>query len=375
MTSRNFNFPSFLFLVLVPGINLLWIAQTAHLTGDFRSTKILFGIEAPIFFVLFVLVNTMVIAIISRVRVVPVISIKRVNDKLLLTLLVIYLITSLAFGTHTIGGETKVTNPVSLLITKFSVEWLYFILCGTTKKRSTVLMGSFVVLFISLLKTSLFGFLSVTFGVLIFAHARRISSIKIWLSVILVCVLVLFFGNFLVFLYEYRAELRGATITVDSNEVTSLILGRLSSYSSFYFTMLNLSHLKEVSVLEPLIAFIVVFLKLPFNGFGLSPTVAFNQFIGTDGYSIFVSFPAVITILLYQSLTAFLIFLLLFLFLALFMKCLIPYCNSRNIISSCLLIPVLISGSFWEFLILSEKLLFTVLAVHFFSRLTLGRKR
>lgn len=349
---------------MLPAFNFLFFLNTGYLTGDFRASNYTFEFNDLIFFMLFIFINIAVITLIKNIPAKSLTPTRSVTVKNLLFFLISIALINYAFGSEKIGVASATTNLLSRLAAKMPVEMIFFMICALSKRKSTIFYGVICVLVISYLKVSLFGLFTTVLGLLIFVGINNYSRKSLVVISILFCIFLYFSGSFILYLYELRSSLRGSNMSIDASEVTSLILGRLSSLSSFYMALSNWIHLEKTAVVEPVITIMVVIMKLPFNGIEHDLTHSFNQFLDVEGYAIFLSLPALFVILFSQSILAFLVFLACFLILCALLKVCVPVIEGRNLIVSCLLIPIVISGSFWELCILVEKMLIFALLLN-----------
>lgn len=334
------------------------IRNTSFLTGDFRATKINFSVTDLLFLLVFVLTSSGLVLLLNRIHVRPIIAERKIKEDILFYLFLAIILINVCFGSQKVGVHSD--NYVTALVSKLSPEFIFFLICAKSKRVSHIMISSIGILILSLLKISMFGLLTVFFGLYIFMHSRDLPLLKKIIAIMVVFIVAVFSGSALIFIYESRAALRGMELDISQGELLVLIVGRLTSYSSFQFALMHISEIKIVSSLQPVTALMSVFFKLSFAEAGQGVTAVFNEFIGTDGYAIFIGFPTALFILLNQSILSLSVFVLVWSVLFLFVKCLVPYCRGRNLIVSSLLIPILISGSTWELMILVEKMVFVI---------------
>lgn len=352
------------FLYFSPIILSLYIIfSTGKLLGDFRSENYNMSVSEPFIILFAYAVPLLVIYIMLKlVNKIDVINYEKYNFENVMFCVFIFVgIVTLACGANKIGQEAipGIAGLFVKLASKFSPLAMLALLSFSRINLKKFLVCVSIVVFYGYRQQSLQGYLIATIALTIYILANYKINNTLYLFLFLTPVVLL--GpiiDFLTFIYSLRNEGRGVAFNI--NEITPLLVGRVSSVSSYLYIT---SHEFISNRVSDYFSFGVFLERL--TGLHLidsvSPSEVFN--VGVIGpnadYSIFMGLPGFLSFLTANNALVATINIVFLLFVLSVIYYLIPVVNKSYRITAFFIViyMTLLSSDVWELSILFQSVI------------------
>lgn len=344
-------------------LSLYMIAHSGYLLGDFRSERYELTMDESFFVILVYFLPLLVLYLLTKVvNKIEVTNYESNNvEKIIFYSLIFVGVVTLFFGANKIGQDA-IPGFDGLLVniaSKLNPLAMLMLLSFAHLNLKKFLLCIIIVLFYGYRQESLQGYLVVAISFAIYILINyKINNI---LFCFLLIIPVVFLGpiiDLLSFLYSLRNESRGVTFNIE--EISSLLVGRVSSVSSYIYISSFYSAFNGVSDYFSISVFIERLTGLQLFH-SVSPSEVFNAYIvgPNAGYSIFMGLPGFISFLVNYNGFVAAINIIFLLFILSFMYYLIPVVNKpyRTAIFFMVIYLTLLSSDIWELSILFQSII------------------
>lgn len=358
-------------------VSLGIIFSTNHLLGDFVSVTVTGAHSEVLFAGLLYLLPLIFVGFISafaqKVRIGH--DNKNYDSYLFVLLLIVTALASI-FGLPSIGAENlSHFGTVQSVILKFNPTLLFLIFVFSNSSTKRLILSCICILYLGYIQKSLLPVFLVFMGVSThFVRNKNISPRKLLLYILLMMGTIYSLSDLISYLYQFRNELRSSSDIFNSELVISYAVGRINSFSSFYYILSEGCCSRSPDYFYLVNNFLQRFISIPLPTF--SPTQVFNDdYLGSAAYdyAIFISYAGSVLIE-WRSNPIFLIATIFTAFVLIFMAYkLTPIPSNKEKLPLFLLLfysPYL-SGEAWEFSIMIQSLVvirFTLYVTLIFRR-------
>jgi hypothetical protein len=280
-------------------------------------------------------------------------------------------VTALAviFGLPSIGAAAGqgLAGVVQSIVLKFNPNLVFLLFAFSNSSTRRLVIGSFCVLVTGYEQKSLLPiFLVLMASTVHFVINHRVSRLRFFVFALLIVVTAYNIDIFLFDLYQLRNDMRGGSSKMEAELVTSYALGRINSFSSFYYIWSGscCSEYPDMFYVAANVLERLTGIPLP----TLSPTQIFNRdILGSDAldYGIFTSFAGSLLIEGRANFAFLILSSVSLCFFVIFAYKLTPLPSNADRVPLFLLLfyfPYL-SGDVWEFAILIQFLVVIRMAI------------
>jgi hypothetical protein len=343
-------------------ISLGIIFSTNHLLGDFVSVTVTSSQSELLFAGFLYLLPLVFIGFIAafaqKVRIGH--DNKNYESYLFVLLLIVTALASI-FGLPSIGAENLSNfDTVQKAILKFNPTLLFLIFVFSNSSTKRLILSCICILYLGYIQKSLLPIFLVFMGVSThFVRNKNTSPYKLMLYILLIVGATYSLSDLVSYLYQFRNDLRGSSAIHNSELVVSYAVGRINSFSSFYYILSEGCCSRSPDSFYLVNNFLQRFIAIPLPTF--SPTQVFNDdYLGVAAYdyAIFISYAGSLLIEWREN-PIFLIATVFTAFVLIFMAYkLTPLPSNKEKLPLFLLLfysPYL-SGEAWEFSIMIQSL-------------------
>lgn len=339
------------------------IISTGKLLGDFRSENYDMHFSELFIVLLAYAVPLLVIYIILKlVDKVKVINYEYYNFESILFYVFLFIgVVTLLCGANRIGqeGVPGVAGLFVKIASKCSPLAMLALLSFSRIDLKRFLICIIIVVFYGFKQQSLQGYLVAAIAMTIYILVNY--KINNMLYIFLLFIPAILLGpiiDFLSFIYSLRNEIRGVAFNID--EIASLLVGRVSSVSSYLYITSNNFISNVISEYFSIGIFLERLTGLHLIN-SISPSEAFNiDVVGPNSdYSIFMGLPGFLSFLIRYSIPIAVINILFLLFILSVMYYLIPTVNKMYRITAFFVViyMTLLSSDIWELSILFQSVI------------------